>query len=142
MASDTLDQGSLAEGCTTILAAGNATRDGSVILAKNRDLSEYEIQWLYRAPRQRHTSGATVRLQYIEIPQVSETWAWVGSKSYTKKWGVGMGMNMWGVAVADNDAPTQEPLKVREGSMTTTSAALSLNVQKQPMRACCLQVSS
>lgn len=115
MASDTLDQGSLAEGCTTILAAGNATRDGSVILAKNRDLSEYEIQWLYRAPRQRHTSGPTVRLQYIEIPQVSETWAWVGSKSYTKKWGVGMGMNMWGVAVADNDAPTREPLEGERG---------------------------
>ncbi|MCW4050837.1 MAG: hypothetical protein NWE89_13985, partial [Candidatus Bathyarchaeota archaeon] len=98
------------EGCTTALAAGNATSDGTIILAKNRDLSEYEIQWLYRAPREHHTAGAVVRLQYIEIPQVEVTWAWVGSKSYTKKWGIGMGMNEWGVVVADNDAPTREPL--------------------------------
>ena len=105
----------LEDGCTTVLAAGNATSDGSIILAKNRDLSEYEIQWLYRAPRESHPVGARVRLQYIEIPQVEVTWAWVGSKSYTKKWGVGMGVNEWGVAVADNDAPTREPLEGERG---------------------------
>jgi len=103
------------EECTTVLAAGNATRDGSIILAKNRDLSEYELQWLYRAPRQSHPPGTTVRLQYIEIPQANTTWAWVGSKSYTKKWGVGMGINEWGVSVADNDAPTREPLEGERG---------------------------
>jgi len=110
-----MDDRSLEEGCTTVLAAGNATQDGSIILAKNRDLSEYEIQWLYRAPREHHPPGATVKLQYIEIPQVDVTWAWVGSKSYTKKWGVGMGINEWGVAVADNDAPTREPLEGEKG---------------------------
>jgi secernin len=101
--------------CTTVLAAGNATSDGSIILAKNRDLSEYEVQWLYRAPRQSHPLGTTVKLQYIEIPQINVTWAWVGSKSYTKKWGVGMGINEWGVVVADNDAPTREPLEGERG---------------------------
>jgi len=103
------------EGCTTALAAGNATSDGTIILAKNRDLSEYEIQWLYHAPREHHTAGAVARLQYIEIPQVETTWAWVGSKSYTKKWGIGMGINEWGVVVADNDAPTREPLEGERG---------------------------
>ncbi|UCD44022.1 MAG: C69 family dipeptidase [Candidatus Bathyarchaeota archaeon] len=102
-------------GCTTALAAGNATSYGTIILAKNRDLSEYEIQWLYRAPREHHPAGAVVRLQYIEIPQVEVTWAWVGSKSYTKKWGIGMGINEWGVVVADNDAPTREPLEGERG---------------------------
>jgi len=103
------------EGCTTALAAGNATSDGTIILAKNRDLSEYEIQWLYRAPREYHPTGARVKLQYIEIPQAEVTWAWVGSKSYTKKWGVGRGINEWGVVVADNDAPTREPLERERG---------------------------
>ena len=103
------------EGCTTALAAGNATSDGTIILAKNRDLSEYEIQWLYRAPREHHPAGAMVKLQYIKIPQVEVTWAWVGSKSYTKKWGIGMGINEWGVVVADNDAPTREPLEGEKG---------------------------
>lgn len=102
-------------GCTTLVAAGNATRDGSVILAKNRDLSEYEIQWLYRAPREEHPEGSKVGLQYIEIPQAPVTWAWVGSKSHTKKWGVGMGINEWGVSVGDNDAPTREPLEGESG---------------------------
>ncbi len=103
------------EECTTVLAAGDATRDGSIILAKNRDLSEYELQWLYRAPRESHPSGTTIRLQHIEIPQANTTWAWVGSKSYTKKWGVGMGINEWGVSVADNDAPTRESLEGERG---------------------------
>ena len=103
------------ESCTTALAAGNATKDGSIILAKNRDLSEYELQWLFRAPRGHHAAGTMVKLQYIEIPQANVTWAWVGSKSYTKKWGVGMGINEWGVAVADNDAPTREPLEGERG---------------------------
>ncbi len=103
------------EECTTVLAAGNSTRDGSIILAKNRDLSEYELQWLYRTPRQSYPPGTMVKLQYIEIPQANTTWAWVGSKSYTKKWGVGMGINEWGVSVADNDAPTREPLEGERG---------------------------
>ena len=104
-----------ARGCTTVLAAGNATVDGSIIIAKNRDLSEYEVQWLYRAPSIRHAPGATVNLQYIEIPQAETTYGWVGSKSYDKKWGVGMGINEWGVVVADNDAPTREPLEGESG---------------------------
>ena len=102
-------------GCTTVLAAGNATLDGSIIIAKNRDLSEYEVQWLYREPSMKHLSGDTVRLQYIEIPQVEMTYGWVGSKSYYKKWGVGMGINEWGVVVADNDAPTRELLEGESG---------------------------
>lgn len=102
-------------GCTTVLAAGNATSDGSIIVAKNRDLSEYEVQWLYRAPRMDHAPGETVELQYIEIPQMGETYGWVGSKSYDKKWGLGMGINEWGVVVADNDAPTREPLMGESG---------------------------
>jgi secernin len=110
-----LDTNAVADECTTLLAAGSATTDGSIILAKNRDLSEYEVQWLYRHPRESHPEGATVRLQYIEIPQEPVTWAWVGSKSYTKKWGVGMGINEWGVVVADNDAPTREPLEGESG---------------------------
>jgi len=102
-------------GCTTFLAAGNATHDGSIILAKNRDLDEFEAQWLYYSPRQYHPPGSRVQLQYIEIPQTEVTWAWVGFKSYTLKWGVGMGINEWGVAVADNDAPTREPLAEQRG---------------------------
>lgn len=105
----------VARGCTTVLAAGNATADDSTIIAKNRDLSEYEVQWLYRVPSMRHAPGATVSLQYIEIPQAETTYGWMGSKSYDKKWGVGMGINEWGVVVADNDASTREPLEGESG---------------------------
>lgn len=102
-------------GCTTVMAIGNSTRDGSTIIAKNRDLSEYEVQWLYHSPRKTHPETVLLKLQYIEIPQINLTWGWVGSKSYTKKWGVGMGINEWGVVVGDNDAPTREPLEGDNG---------------------------
>ena len=103
------------EGCTTILAAGNATLDGSILLGKNRDLREFDAQWLYHSPRQSHPPNSTVRLQYIEIPQVDVTWAWIGFKTNIERWGIGMGINEWGVAVADNDAPTREPLEGLRG---------------------------
>lgn len=96
-------------GCTTILVAGDATKDGSIILGKNRDLGEWDVQWLYHQSRMRHPPNSTVRLQYIEIPQVEETYAWIGFKTNIQRWGVGMGINEWGVVVVDNDALTREP---------------------------------
>jgi dipeptidase len=67
-----------------------------------------------------------VRLQYIEIPQVNVTWAWIGFKTNIERWGVGMGINEWGIAVADNDAPTREPLEGFKGLHDNDSCRLIL----------------
>jgi len=55
---------SLIEKCTTIIVMPDATADGSIILAKNRDLMEFELQWLYYSPRKLHPPGSKVKLQY------------------------------------------------------------------------------
>jgi dipeptidase len=123
------------QGCTTIIAMGNATLDGSVLLAKNRDLSEFELQWLYYSPREHYPAGSKVKLQCIEIPQVSTTWAWIGSKSYTEKWGIGMGINEWGLAIADNNASTREPLEGEKGLHDNDICRLILERTKNPVDA-------
>jgi secernin len=125
-------EGLNAQECTTIVALENATSDGSVLLAKNRDLSEFELQWLYYSPRTRHPPGSRVKLQYIDIPQAPTSWAWVGAKSYTKKWGAGMGINEWGLAIASNDAPTREPLEGKKGLHDNDVARLVLETTKNP----------
>ena len=60
--------------CDTIVALGDATLDGTVILAKNSDRQPNEAQVLAHVPGARHEAGATVRCTYISVPQVPETY--------------------------------------------------------------------
>lgn len=84
--------------CDTSVAVGTATADGSVIFAKNSDRPANEAQPLHHSPRRRHGPGSTVRTQYLEIPQVEETWELIGSRPYWL-WGFEIGVNEWGVRV-------------------------------------------
>jgi secernin len=47
--------------CDTIVALGNATADGAVILAKNSDRQPNEAQALVHIPRTRHGAGTMVK---------------------------------------------------------------------------------
>jgi dipeptidase len=103
------------QGCTAILAASDATLDGSVLFAKNNDLSEFDLSWLYYCAREHHPASSKVKLRDIEIPQSPTTWAWIGSKGPT--WGgMGMGINEWGLAIGINDAPPREEKEKGVGS--------------------------
>jgi secernin len=93
--------------CDTAVALGAATFDGSVIFAKNSDRRPNECQPLHHAPRRRHGPGATVRTQYLEIPQVAETWELVGSRPHWL-WGFEIGVNEWGVAIGNEAVPSRE----------------------------------
>lgn len=53
--------------CDTLVAVGNATADGTVILAKNSDREANEAQALTYVRRAKHRPGATVRCTYVEI---------------------------------------------------------------------------
>lgn len=66
--------------CDTLVAVGEATADGAVILAKNSDRQPNEAQVLIHVPRARYEAGATVKCTYIEIPQVAETYELLLSK--------------------------------------------------------------
>jgi dipeptidase len=94
--------------CDTSVALGSATADGSTILAKNSDRSPNESQPLTHIPGSTHPAGATVRCQYIEIPQVEQTWEVIGSRPCWL-WGFEMGVNEWGVAIGNEAVLTREP---------------------------------
>jgi dipeptidase len=99
--------------CTTIIAMGDVTKDGSTVIAKNRDLSENSCQHFHVQPREK-PNKPMVKCQYIFIPQVNETYSWVGAKTYNK-WGIGMGINEFNVSILDNDADTREELEGKRG---------------------------
>ena len=94
--------------CDTSVALGTATFDGSAIFAKNSDRPANECQPLTHVPRRRHALGAPLRCQYLEIPQVAETWEVIGSRPYWL-WGFEMGVNEWGVAIGNEAVLSREP---------------------------------
>ncbi len=98
--------------CTTVAVSKGFSKTGDVLLGKNRDLSPDSAQILIFKPEKKYKKGENVKLQFIEIPQVSLTYSFYGFKSLDDehknreewRWGNGMGVNEFGVAVADNDA--------------------------------------
>ncbi|MBI5116788.1 C69 family dipeptidase [Candidatus Poribacteria bacterium] len=96
-------------GCDTLVALGSATADGSVILGKNSDRPADESQPLSQIPRLTHKRGASLKCQYVEIPQVEETLALIGSRPYWL-WGFEHGMNECGVAIGNEAVFTKETL--------------------------------
>jgi dipeptidase len=94
--------------CDTSVALGSATFDGSTIFAKNSDRKVNECQPLRHVPRRRHAPGSTVRAQYLELPQVEETWEVIGSRPYWL-WGFEIGVNEWGVAIGNEAVLSREP---------------------------------
>lgn len=96
-------------GCDTMVALSGATADGAVILAKNSDRAADESQPLIQTPRMKYNPGAALKCQYIEIPQVEETLAFIGSRPYWL-WGLEHGMNECGVAIGNEAVFSKETL--------------------------------
>lgn len=94
--------------CDTAVVLGNISVDGTVIFAKNSDRDVNECQPLCHAPRRRYGPGATLRCQYLEIPQSLVTWEVIGSRPWWL-WGFEMGVNEWGVAIGNEAVFTREP---------------------------------
>src|SRR3984893_18460220 len=95
--------------CDTIVVLAPHTRAGATILAKNSDRSPYECQPLFQSARRVHPAGATVHCQYLEIPQVAETAAMIGSRPFWL-WGLEHGLNEYGVAIGNEAVLTRETL--------------------------------
>ncbi|MBG0784143.1 MAG: C69 family dipeptidase [Anaerolineaceae bacterium] len=94
--------------CDTFVALSNATRDGSVILAKNSDRHPNEAHELLLIPHANHMEGEQVECTYISIPQVSETYTVLLSKPFWI-WGAEMGANEHGVAIGNEAVFTKVP---------------------------------
>jgi len=100
-------------GCTTILVGKQASADGSVILGHNEDMGKLSGRLLYQ-PRQKHHEKE-VNLNYVTLPQVSETYRYwasgnstpVANKYYDGGW-ILTGMNEFGVSLVCNTMTTRE----------------------------------
>jgi secernin len=100
--------------CDTLVALGNSTSDGSVILAKNSDREPNEAHELVIFPHASHPPDSTVRCTYIEIPQVAETFAVLLAKPFWI-WGAEMGANEKGVAIGNEAVFTKVPMDKKSG---------------------------
>ena len=95
--------------CDTIVVLAPHTRAGATILAKNSDRPPRECQPLAYSRRRVHSHGAIVQCQYLEIPQVPETAAVIGSRPFWL-WGFEHGLNEYGVAIGNEAVLTREIL--------------------------------
>ncbi len=111
--------------CDTLVAVGDATADGSVILAKNSDRQPNEAQVLAHFPRASHTAGDTVKCTYIEVPQVAETYEVLLSKPFWI-WGGEMGANEFGVSIGNEAVFTREPYDKEPGLIGMDMLRLAL----------------
>jgi dipeptidase len=126
----------LAAGCDTMVALGEAALHGKTLFAKNSDRPPGECQPLLLVERARHSPGATARCQYIEIPQVAETFRVLGSRPVWL-WGFEHGVNEHGLAIGNETIFGREPAAatgllgmdlVRLGLERATSAEQALEV--------------
>ncbi|NLV36373.1 MAG: peptidase U34 [Clostridiaceae bacterium] len=95
--------------CDTLVALGNSTVDGSVLLAKNSDRQPNEPHIMIRIPRMRHDleQNKYVKTTYIEIPQVEHTYGVVLLKP-SWIWGCEMGWNEFGLNIGNEAVFTKE----------------------------------
>ena len=97
--------------CDIIVATPKVTRDHVMIFAKNSDRDPNEAQVLEYIPRLKHEEGK-VRLTYIELPQVRETYAILISRPWWI-WGAEMGVNEFGLAIGNTAVFTRVKLPMR-----------------------------
>ena len=86
--------------CDTFIALPPATKDGSVIFAKNSDRPAGEGQGIRVYPGARHAAGEILQCTYIEIPEVKQTQAVLLSR-IDWMWGAEMGANECGVVIGN-----------------------------------------
>jgi dipeptidase len=100
--------------CTTVMAQGKALKAGKgSLIAKNRDLGTNTLSEVGLHQAAEHPKRAIYRAAYIDIPNVSKTYKFIGSRT-AGRWGYGMGINEHQVAVADNDAPSRDKMDWKE----------------------------
>ncbi len=99
--------------CDTLVATSKATKDGSVILAKNSDREADEVQILRYYPRtyyKDYKDSQKLKCTYISIPQVKETYSILISQPFWM-WGCEMGANEFGLAIGNEAVFTKEPVE-------------------------------
>jgi len=89
------------KGCFMILAGKNITKDKSVLMAHNNDLTGEEISYLKKHPRIQHDSGEVIKFENgLTIPQELITYEWMVLQTEKGfKEGDAVAVNEYGVAI-------------------------------------------
>lgn len=90
-----------------MVALAPATAAGITLFAKNSDRPPLEAQPLRQFARRRHPPGTAVRVQYLDLPQVEETAAMIGSQP-PWLWGFEHGLNEHRVAIGNEAVYTKD----------------------------------
>lgn len=100
--------------CTTILIGKELTVDGSVIHAHNEDMGFTAVGRLWPIKSSSHKAGETLKVSYVSIPQIEQTFQYWASGNALSTTGLGIstekrpydavlvGMNQWGVTMSCN----------------------------------------
>ncbi|MCD6195185.1 MAG: C69 family dipeptidase [Staphylothermus sp.] len=93
--------------CDIIIATPRATKHKLLLFGKNSDRFPDEPQVLEVIPRTRHEEE-TLKLRYVELPQVKETYAVLISRPWWT-YGAEMGVNEHGLVIGNVAVFTKEP---------------------------------
>lgn len=88
----------------------------AVIFAKNSDREPAEAQAITILPRRKHAPGL-LKTTYIELPQVTETFACILSRPF-QMWGAEMGVNEYGLAIGNEAVFTKVRFNKRKPGLT------------------------
>ncbi len=86
--------------CDSFAALPSATRNGSVLAAKNADCEINEAQAVLLLPRRSYPEGAMLRTTHVVIPQARQTHEVIIDKSFWT-WGGEIGVNEHGLAIGN-----------------------------------------
>lgn len=100
--------------CTTMAAAKSATENSTVIFGKNSDRPVNEAQPLCFYPAVDYAHNTEVQCTFIKIPQVSHTYACIGSKPHVF-FGFEHGVNEHGVMIGNEQVSGREAPEPRWG---------------------------
>lgn len=120
--------------CSTFAAMQGATSDGSVIFAKNSDRPVNESQPLEYHPPAEHEPGEKVKCTYIEIPQVSHTYGYIGSRPYNI-YGFEHGINEKGVIIGNEAVKGRETPEKQWGLIGMDLLRLALERSESAVQA-------
>jgi secernin len=95
--------------CDNLVVLPDYTKNARMLVAKNSDRPAYESQPLVHNNRKTYENGSILKLAYVAIPQVSETFLTIGSSPFWC-WGYEQGINEHGVAIG-NEAIFTKDLK-------------------------------
>jgi len=111
--------------CDSFAVLPSHSADGSLFFGKSADCEVNEAHHLVRIPRRRHAPGSAVRATHLVIPQAEQTWEMVLSKSYWT-YGAEIGMNEFGLAIANEAVHPVIPAETRDGLITMDLLRLGL----------------